>query len=159
MVGKIVVLLLVVAFLVAIFLPTGNNGHHSHSSVMTQMKQAATGNVLYHGDYDEHFPLMEWRSAVKPYTRAPKIFEDRRAEKPYVFAHRATLIGISVATVQEPGKTAMLLDVVESSDPHVAELPALAYRKPRNSEHGMGIVGRVDGSAKYYSPTNSSEIR
>ncbi|CAN5730821.1 hypothetical protein BH11ARM2_BH11ARM2_36390 [soil metagenome] len=104
-------------------------------------------------------PLILWRPAILPYTKNADLFEHRTGEAPYILAHRATLIGKKLIAVQEPEQTALLLDVTESSDPFVAELPALAFRKKRNDEEGLAMLAHVDGSVKRIKRAALAEVR
>lgn len=118
------------------------------TAVMSSVKQVNLGLTIYRGDYDEVSPPVTWRPVLIPYVKRSELFEDRRPENPFIFAHRATLIGKPTEKIPFPEQTAVLFDVAESCDPFLAELPALAYRKRGSGSNPVALVGFLDAHVK-----------
>lgn len=126
--------------------------------IISNLKQAMVGLQIYQADHNENSPPLFWRESLEPYTKNPDVFENRRSDAPFIFAHRAALIGKSMAKVDVPAETAILFDVAEACDPYLAELPALFYRPREKGAPPVALIAFVDGHATHL-PKGSPGVR
>ncbi|RYG48882.1 hypothetical protein EON79_03090 [bacterium] len=125
------------------------------------LRQVATGIAIYTEDSEGRIPPMAWRPALEPYLKpgTQPIFEDRKVELPYIFALRASLVETKISTLKKPESVALVFDVLESSDPYVAELPALASRKDPKSGNPMALIAFGDLRVKLVPRSSLKTIR
>ncbi|RYG37161.1 hypothetical protein EON81_07495 [bacterium] len=126
---------------------------------LSNLKQVSLAQLIYTTDYNGHLPPVQWRPAVMPYLKNQEILEDRKSEFPYITAQRASLSEVNVEKIARANEVAMLLDVSESSDPFVAELPAMAYRKTGTEDKEMATLAFADGHVKVLGRKSTTVVR
>lgn len=140
--------------------PSLTPSHAKHlAPVHVWLRDLGQALVLYQADHNDTSPPVSWRPALLPYGVQSHHFESRGARYPYIFAHRATLIGKRTTMLPHPEQTAILIDVGESSDPFLAELPAVVYRTREVGGSPTAYIGFADGHMKPIAKTSFVRVK
>lgn len=154
--GLLVLAILAVIALFLIPVYTHPGGASMANICLSQVKQQATGILIYRADHNERIPLRDnWMDALIPYVKMDAIFhcpavQEANDKNPHLYGYslNSGLSGVDAEKIANPERVALLYDssnlARNASDP-LLSLPD----PPRTHEKRKGNnIGYLDGHVR-----------
>src|SRR5687767_14216343 len=89
----------------------GDAKQASETTCRTNLRQLATGMMMYVQDYDEVFPPAgKWSTVLQPYTKNRGLLKCPADTSAHSYAMNSNLSGASMAGVKKPAETVLLFE-------------------------------------------------
>jgi prepilin-type processing-associated H-X9-DG protein len=116
-----------------------------YGSCQMNLKQLATGLLMYAEDYSGRLPpAASWSAAIRTFNNNPEVFHcPIRTRQRFGYAFNSRLSGATIDNIKTPEKVPMLFET--SQDRDNAADPVVSFVAPHN---GISNVAYADGHVK-----------
>jgi hypothetical protein len=120
---------------------------------LSNIKQIATGLMIYSGDYDDRLPKADqWQDLLYPYTKNADLFVPPYKDQPGGYALNSVLSQVYLYNIPDPFRTPMVFESAEAGSNLSGGIDDL-----RKAE-AKAAIGMADSSARRVDILNASSF-